>query len=798
VAATATPTADSVYFTANEPAAASKTGKTLHAFRITTTQPKIDGTLDDEVWGHAQSVGELVQWDPDNGEPASERTLMQVAYDDRFIYVAIRCLDRTPAEISRGLGRRDDNPPTDFVSLGFDPRHDHQTGYVFQTNPSGVQSDFYFYDDDRSDRDFDAVWEVRTTTNGDGWIAEFRVPFSQMRFAASPNPGQVWGFTARRSIRRRAETEEWTGKPRGERGEVSRWGHLVFDNALTPPRRIELQPYALARSERDPAVGPNVSGSAGLDMRFGIGTGATLSATVNPDFGQVEQDPAVLNLSIFETFFPEKRPFFLEDSRTFVPPYGNFQLFHSRRIGRAPGRIAVPSGETVVSKPAETTVLGAAKLTGKGSGWTYGAMTALTSREYATLQSGGEALIEPMTSYSTVRLQRDVRKGTSNIGGIFTGVVREKDEDAFTAGVDHNLRWDRNRVVWNGHWAVTRAPGTGGMATSGGGLTNFNFSRKHYGYSGHYDHFGRDFRINDVGFFRTRVNRNDLNGSVYVEQPDPWKAFRRLQVGFYGANDWNDDRLRLYRLLDLYGSVQFKNFWNIYSEGGRELQAFDDLDTRGGPPILVPGRQFVYTGIGSDSRKSWRINLNFTTRWDDVGGWSSQTGPSLTLQPSGRLQASVSTNYTTAKDIAQWITNTDVNGDGVTDNVYGTLRRNVLDFTARGTFALSRDMTLQVFLQPFVAVGAYADVRRLARPLSFEFDPAALSYNPDFNNKSLRGNVVLRWEYVRGSTLYAVWNMSTSDSSRPGAFSPLQDVGDAFAADGPSVFMVKISYWLAR
>jgi hypothetical protein len=791
---------ESVILGPDEPVVPAKAGKILHALRVSgNTAPKIDGTLDDEVWTRAPIGGDYVQWDPDNGQPASERTLIQVAYDDRFLYVAIRCFDRTPSLIADGLARRDDSPPTDTVSVKFDPRHDHQTGYLFTTNPSGLQADYYYFDDDRVDRDFDVVWEVRTTINHEGWVAEFRIPFSQMRFNASPGPGQIWGLTSRRVIRRRSETSEWIGRPRGERGEVSRWGHLVFDDVLTPPRRIELQPYALARSERQPSVGDTAyKGSVGADLRLGIGTSATLSATVNPDFGQVEQDPAVLNLSIFETFFPEKRPFFLEDSRTFVPPYGNFQLFHSRRIGRTPGRFAVPSNDTVVSRPAETTVLGAAKLTGKGSGWTYGAMSALTSREYARLGSGGEALIEPMTSYNTVRLQRDVNKGSSNIGAIFTGVFREKDADAFTGGIDYNLRWDRNRVVWNGHWAATRAPESGNVATSGGGLTNFNFSRKHYGASAHYEHFGRDFRVNDIGFFRTRANRNDVNGSVYVEQPDPWKGFRRMQVGFYGAHDWNDDRLRLYRLLDVYGSLTLRNFWNINTESGREFQAFDDLDTRGGPPILVPGRQFVYVGIGSDNRKSWRINFNFNQRWDDVNGWSNGIGPSLSFQPSGRLQASISTNYNAGRDIAQWITNADVNGDGVIDHVYGTLRRDVVDVTMRSTLALNRDMTLQVFLQPFVASGDYTNIRRLARPMSFDFDPATLSSDPDFNSKSMRSNVVLRWEYVRGSTLYAVWNMSKSDASRPGIFSPLRDLGDTFGGAGPTVFMVKVSYWMSR
>lgn len=797
-----------VVLPANEPALAAKDGKILHAFRLTTSPPKIDGTLDDEVWLLAPRAENWVQWEPDNMKPLSERTEMQVAYDDRHLYVALRCYDRTPDAIARGLGRRDENPPTDLIAVGFDPRHDHLTGYAFQANPSGVQSDMYFFDDERADSSFDAVWEVRTAITAEGWMAEFRIPFSQMRFNSSPTPGQIWGLSSRRAIRRRGEVGEWTGRPRGERGEVSRWGHLVFDDTLTPPRRIELQPFVLGSSKRQPAKAGEVAGSFGTDLRFGIGTGATLSATVNPDFGQVEQDPAVLNLTVFETFFPEKRPFFLEDSRTFIPPYGLFQLFHSRRIGRTPDRFAIPAGYSVLSRPDRTTVLGAAKLTGKGSGWTYGVLTALTKREYAevtptttTTEGAGsvqDVLIEPLTSYNTFRLQRDIRNGTSNVGAMFTGAVREKTDDAFTGGVDYNFRWNRNRVIWNGHWVATRAPGPGGVATSGGGITELMVSTKHYGFSGHFDHFGRDFRVNDAGFFRTRANRTEVNGSAYIEQPDPWKKFRRLSAGTYAGQDWNDQRLVFNRFVGGYGSMQFRNFWGISGEGGHNFQVFDDLDTRGGPPILIPARSYAYVSVNSDSRRSWRFNIIASGQKDDQGGWNGGFGPSVTLQPSGRLQASVGTNYTTGKDIAQWITNQDVDGDGATDHVYGTLRRNVINMTFRATYAIQRDMTLQVYVQPFVAVGDYDRIRRLARPKSFDFDPATLSYNPDFNSKSLRTNIVWRWEYVRGSTLYVVWNTSASDRTRPGVFSPFQDFGDAFRADGPSVFMIKASYWLAR
>ena len=800
--AVTTQSGQGLVLSATEPAASAKEGKVLRALRVTGDSPRIDGSLDDDVWNAAEVAGDLVQWEPDNMEPLTEQTRIQVAYDDRFIYVAVRCDDRTPDRIAAGLGRRDEAPPTDSVGVGFDPRHDHQTGYVFNTNASGVQQDLFFYDDESVDRDFNAVWEVRTAITREGWVAEFRIPFSQMRFSASPEVGQVWGFGVRRTIRRRGETGEWTSKPRGERGEVSRWGHLLFDSPVRPPRRVEWQPYALSGGTHRPSGPATGTARAGLDMRIGLGTSATLSATVNPDFAQVEQDPAVLNLTVFETFFPEKRPFFLEDSRTFVPPYGLFQLFHSRRIGRRPDRIAIGSGETVADRPDQTTIIGAAKVTGKGSGWTYGALTAVTDRAHAavTTVDGGrhDRLIEPLTSYNVARIQRDIRKGSSNVGAIATGVVREGDTDAYSGGIDYNLRWDRNRVNWNGHWTTTRTLVSGAMQTGVGGVTNFGFSRKHGGFYTHFDHFGRSFRVDDIGFFRTRANRTELDGGFNLDQPDPWKAFRRISAFISVGQAWNDERLVFSRFVNPGLSMQFRNFWNVEAGVSTNSRVLDDLDTRGGPPIVIPAGTAFFAGVNSDSRKPWRLSLFGNGQHDEAGGWMVRVGPGLTLQPSGRLQAALSTNVTLARDVAQWIRNADVDGDAVTDHVYGTLNRHVVDVTFRSTYAIERDLTLQVFLQPFVAVGDYTDIRRLARPRSYEFDPVTLADNPDFNRKSLRGNVVLRWEYIRGSTLYVAWNLSASDSSRPGVFSPLRDLGDAFRANGTHAVLVKVSYWLSR
>ena len=791
-----------------EPAVPEKAGKVLRAFRITGSSPQIDGRLDDEVWAAADAIDDLVQNEPDNMAPPTERTVVQVAYDDRYLYVAVYCYMRDPSQITTGLGRRDTMPPSDLIWLSFDPRHDHLTAYVFATNPSGVQRDVTWFDDTRANNDYDGVWEVGTRITPDGWTAEFQFPFSQMRFDVPPGDEMVWGFNVRRDLYRRAEFDRWVATPRGEQGFVSRFGHLVFGDRLSPPRRVELLPYTFVRREDLATASPAHAVQGGLDLRVGLGTAATLSATINPDFAQVELDPAVLNLTVFESFFPEKRPFFLEDSTTFRPPYRQFPLFHSRRIGRRPDRLSLEAGDRLVDRPDETTILGAAKVTGKTSNWTYGGLTALTAREYATVDAvtvdgaGTETvrrvdrLIEPRTSYSVARVQRDILGGSSNVGAIATAVVREQDADAFTGGVDYNVRWGRNLFTWDGHWVGTRAPFADGTRTGFGGVTRFNYFGKYVGFNTHLDHFSPSFRNTDLGFKQGRVDKTDANGGFALRQPDPWGIFRRIQFFMGGGGSWNGDGLELERFVSVSSNTQFRNFWQLNANAGHTFRALDDLDTRGGPPIVTPAETALNVFVGSDSRKTWQVFVRLFGGRDEEGGWNARIGPELRLQPSARLQTSLSANYNAGQDVAQWVTNQDVDGDGETDHVYGRLRRDVIDVTARATYAFHRDMTLEVFLQPFVAVGEYSDIRRLARPSSFEFEPATIPFDPNFNRKSLRGNIVLRWEYLRGSTLFVVWNMSTFDNARPGVFSPLQDLGSAFGADGTHVFMVKMNYWL--
>ena len=796
-----------------EPDVPEKIGKNLRALRVEASgAPRVDGRLDDQAWVKADRIDDFVQVEPHNMVRSTERTVVQIAYDSRYLYVAVRCDMADASAIRAGLGRRDNLPDSDRVALLFDPRHDHQTGYLFEVNASGVQGDVTLFDDTSASADYDGVWDAATQIDAAGWSAELRIPFSQMRFDVGDGDAAVWGFNVTRQIMGIGEESRWVSQPRGAIGNVSRFGHLTFGERLTPPRRLEFLPYTMTSAERN-ATGSNRTGfNAGMDLRLGLGA-ATLSATINPDFGQVEADPAVLNLSVFETFFPEKRPFFLEDSRVFVLPYGQMPDFYSRRIGAAPGRLKLKDGEKYVQKPGQTTILGAAKITGKSSGWTYGALGALTSREFAsvdatiahedgtqTVARRNRQLIEPAALYSVGRLQRDIRG--SNVGFVTTAVVREKDRDAFTGGPDFNIRWSRNRFNTNGHWIVTHAPidtppqGGSRMQTDHGGVLNFSFEEKHFGLYAHADHFGKRFRNTDLGFLGSRADKNDLSLVVSATQPDPWKIFRSIGWHAGGFRQWNGDGLVFGNTIYSGINVNFKNYWFVHGGFNHHFKKYDDLDTRGGPPILRQPSHPYYFGVHSDSRKKWRAGFFMFGEQLDDGGRERGIEPSFSLQVSDRLQASVSLNYVTGRDTAQWIKNEDLDADSTEEHIYGRLKRDVVNITARGTYSFTRDLTLEAYLQPFVAAGDYSDIRRLALPRSFMFDPVVIADNPDFNDKSLRGTIVMRWEYLRGSTLFLVWNMATSDNSRKGEFSALRDLRTGFTAPGSHVFVAKLSYWI--
>jgi hypothetical protein len=628
--ATSAPNSAAPYYTDTEPDVPEKAGKVLRAFRLDGAAPAVDGVLDEAVWAQAEGATDMVQWDPDALVPMTEGTVVRVLYDERHVYVGVDLTERDASLIVRGIGRRDRPPASDKFEIGFDTQHDHLTGYVFGANASGVQEDYFYYDDTSRDNEYNVVWEVETRTTERGWTAEYRIPFSQMRFNAPPSGRVVWGLDFRRTIHRRNEAGQWVGKPRNAQGQVSRWGHLVFEEGLSSPRRIEALPYVMGRADNPATAEIEEGWDAGIDLRTSLGRSATLAATFNPDFGQVEADPAVLNLSVFETFFPEKRPFFLEDRSIFVPAYGMFELFNSRRIGKRPGYLSVPSGETVHERPDQTTILGAAKVTGKTSGYTYGLVSAVTSAEHAQVRTGSgltvDRLIEPTTSYSAARIQRDLGSG-SNASAIATSVLREGQPDAFTGGVDWRIRWSANRWQWNGHWAGTHAPLSGAMVQGVGGVSNLFFSGKRWNFNAHVDYLSPRFRVNDIGFLRSRPDRMAYNVGGGYGNPDPGKVLRRWNVGAGLGQAWNQSGLMIENWVNAWGGIRLLVFWSFDASVGYGFPIDDDLESRGGFAIRNPGNVWYWSGVNSDPRRRWTIFIGQYGGRDAEGEPQRDPGP---------------------------------------------------------------------------------------------------------------------------------------------------------------------------
>ena len=402
----------------------------------------IDGRLDDEVWLRAPAATTFTQRDPDEGKPSTELTELRVAYDDGALYVGVRMHDREPSRIVRQLSRRDQEAEADGFWLYVDPHHDHLTGAVFSVSAAGVQGDSAVYNDSSQDGSWDAVWESGVKIDEGGWTVEMRIPFSQLRFTASEQ--HTFGINALRYIQRKNERAWLVHVPKTESGLASRMGHLEGLNGVSPHRTLELLPYLSSRAEYvapasagDPFNdGTRLFGSAGLDLKYRPTSSLTLDGTINPDFGQVEVDPAVVNLTAFETFFEEKRPFFIEGANIFsnfgrggANSFWGFNrsepiIFYSRRIGRSPQGDA--DGD-FVDRPGQTTILGAAKLTGKTrNGWSVGLLEAVTGRERAqTVTSGFEdrTEVEPLSNYLVGRVQRE--KGRGAVGLIATAVNRD-------------------------------------------------------------------------------------------------------------------------------------------------------------------------------------------------------------------------------------------------------------------------------------------------------------------------------------------------------------------------------------
>ncbi len=806
---------------------------------------RLVGTLQPEVWETAPAISDFVQREPKEGAPPTERTEFRVVYDASIMYVKVRAFDSEADKIVGYLTRRDDDSPSDWIHVFIDSYHDRRTAYEFAVNPAGVKADRYWSNDTNDDRSWDAVWDVAVSRDAQGWSAEFRIPLSQLRYP--PRESATFGFAIAREIKRKNEVVTWPLLARSATGFVSSFGDLNGLAMTASPKRLELVPYSVAnltrqRTGRNPLLKSSAPGSSfGLDAKFALTPGLTLTTTINPDFGQVEADPAVVNLTAFETFFNERRPFFVEGSGTFQFGLDCFDgpctgLFYSRRIGRAPqGTGNLPSGDGVFTDaPLQTTILGAAKVSGRVGKVSIGAIQAVTQKETAdVVDATGRftQVVEPLASYSVGRVRREFAN-QSSIGVMFTSTERRVGAEltplptsANTGGVDFDWRFKKRYSV-TGYLAGSRVAGDADaitdlqensrhyyqrpdlvserldpMRTSLSGaagritMSKIGGQKVHFTSTASFKSPG--FDVNDVGFFRRADERTTYNW-LQIRSDVPSTHFRMRMINF---NHWfssNADDQRLQHWVNINTHATWQSNWSMGTGVTVNQRSVDDRLTRGGPSGLTDGFNVLWAYVNSDERKPLWFNSFQLFGGDGNGSHIANAEPSVRIRPRSAmtLEAGVRLEHNT--NDYQWVNK--VTAAAVDHYVFAHLNQTTVALTGRLNYTMRPTLSVQLYAQPFVSGGAYSRFKELVdghNPLYAQrYAPYGYTDNPDFNYKSFRTTNVLRWEYKPGSTLFVVWQQAREDSASYGDFRFGRDFRGIFNVTPRNVLLVKLAYWL--
>lgn len=755
----------------------------------------IDGNLDDPGWQDATVITGFVQGEPEEGAAPSQPTEVRVLFDEGSIYVAARMFEDDPSLIRAQLVRRDERGSFDSFEVSLDPNRDGLTGYSFRVSAAGAEGDAFLFGDVQQDEDWDAVWDSGVRIDDRGWTAEMRIPFSQIRYEGG-QADQTWGINFQRRRLETNETDYFALESRAERGRVSQFGRI---EGLRPPgssRRLELRPFAVTQYHTAPSEagnplfdGTELDPRFGTDISVGIGSAFSLDATINPDFGQVEVDPEVINLTAFETFFPEKRPFFVQDARVFdfsgASRGGGGRgktLFFSRRIGREPRGSASDEADFDLT-PAQTTILGAAKLTGRtSSGLTVGALAAVTGRErgrayFATGDSLARYLAEPQTEYGVLRLQQDFRDGGSKIGMIATGLKRELPGDgtfdflpstAYSFGVDFEHQWggarSRDWRLW-GFFSSSLVRGSEEAITGLQRNSTHYFQRpdadelevdstatsmfgsdwrlqlereggRHWTWSAWLGQQTPGFEINDFGFL-TSGERVDMGTRVGYREIQPGSVFRNYNISFntfhnlrntllddlFSGSNWASSHES--GAFFLSGNFTFLNNWGVNIRSFYSPVSQSDTQTRGGPLMKDPSEVNINVDVNTDRRAAFSASPRFTYQKAFSGrGHESSLGLGLSFRPASSWEIEVEPSYRRERDAAQYVsTSEDLPYAPTFGNRYlfGDLRRNTLSMETRLNVAFSPEISLQLFAQPLISSGEYLTYRQLESAATFDF-----------------------------------------------------------------------------
>lgn len=826
--------------------------------RLHGQPPVIDGKLNDLAWDEGEWSGGYAQQLPNEGAAPSQPTYLKIVFDDKNVYVAIKAIDNDK-KIDARRGNRDQFYG-DIVGVCFDSYLDYRTGFEFDLSAGGAKIDLILLNND-IDMSWNPVWEGKTFVADSIWTAEMKIPLSQLRF--SQKDEQVWGLHAWRWINRNFEESQWNLIPRNNAGTLYHIGELHGLNNIKPKKHIELLPYTAFQSKHMAADannpfsdGNDQAYSIGIDGKVGISSNFTIDFTINPDFGQVEADPAELNLTVFETYFDEKRPFFLEGRNIF--DFTGYDLFYSRRIGHQPSLSPdYDSDNGFADQPQNTTILGALKLTGKTeNGLSIGFLNGLTQKENASVWENGQAssqTIEPLSNYMVARVQQDINKGNSMFGGMVTATNRQLNDiseltrNAYSGGVDFFHHWNDKNYFAKGSIvgsytqgpkeAVTdlqerssryyQRPDANHLtydttATQLSGLaskfTIGKTQRKKWSYQTGYDYRTPGLELNDLGYLTTTDQLN-WNSSVKYKITQPRAFFLEYAIELDVNNQWSTggEHLESSQFLSFY--MRLKNKWFVNAHSGRIERGVDTRLLRGGPSVNLQNYWCNNIYFESDGAKTVSLGGNYHFHvFDDRVSYNHNFNPWASVKIGKSLNVSAGLNLSDSRDMLFYVDGYDF--DGSASYLLGEQTRQTMGMTLRADWAITPEITLQYYLNPYLSNGTMRNYKVINNPSAADYselcdaiDPTNIDQNPDdsysfvhkgntytfdepgFTYQDLRSNFVFRWEYRAGSSVYFVWTHNRSGYESV----PQSHIADGWeqlhSASPTNVWMIKLNYW---
>lgn len=837
----------------------------------------IDGKLDEANWLTAIWQDDFVQHEPSEGKAPSQKTEFALMLDEHFIYVGFKAWDTAPDSIVQRLSQRD-QADGDLVAVEFDSYNDKRTAFAFLVNVAGIKQDFIISNDgENEDNSWDPIWHVKTSRDDKGWYAEMRIPLTQLRFEGIS--GQTWGIQVGRALFRKDEVTLWQPASKKTAGWVSQFGELKGLKDLKARKVLDVMPYVVARTDRFEKEAANPFRSSGrknqldggVDGKLGLTNNLTLDFTINPDFGQVEADPSQVNLTSFETFFQEKRPFFIEGKN--ILSYGlmfgdgdlsSENMFYSRRIGRRPHNSPELNDNEYISAPEFTSILGAAKITGKTkTGWSLGILESVTGEEFAHISNGSQRseMIEPFTNYAVARVQKDFDKGNTMLGGMLTSVNRNLKEEeldylhksAVTGGLDFVHKWHNKDWQFDLSTYFSRVDGSTEAISSTQqswihafqrpDATHLTFDSTRTSLMGHggkivlAKYGGRlkfmaatawkspGLELNDVGYMRQADNILEVFWMGYRIY-EPFSIFRNLNLNFNQWTEWNFAGELTGPGGNINAHTQFKNYWRFSFGTNYNGEGLATSELRGGPALKVSGTKNLWFSIGSNDQKKITAGFQMMALESNVKDAKSiyDYNLSLAYRPSKSLKITVTPSFNTNNDELQYVTQQEYGN--TTDYLFARIRQKTLSASLRVNYNITPDLSIQYWGQPFVSSGKYSEFKRITNSRADAYDdrfalltPQELSYQaqdelyrvndpqgsslytfdqPDFNIKQFLSNMVVRWEYMPGSTIYLVWSQTRNHHLANGNFDMENDVRQLFDTKPYDVFLVKMSVRLGR